>query len=68
MTYLSEEATIVLTNLAKRKSGGNIRWWYKILRTSDNLYCNICCQEFKSKQNIKHGLQHLKEHNLLPFI
>ena len=74
-TEFFEKCIPILNALAKRKNPNCQKWRQYTGSTSHKVICNICNQIDKyslaatSLQEIRrHGLQHLKEHNLLPFI
>lgn len=76
MTLRNEESQ-TLVSLSKRYFGGPNSWWWRSDINYD-LYCLICnkciCNiKYRSAQDSEelvsiHGIQHLKEHNLLVFI
>jgi hypothetical protein len=66
---ISEEMEQALLYLAKRNNKNYTVWcdWSNNL-SSDNVKCLICESTFNIGKYECHGLCHLKEKNLLPFI
>ncbi len=80
---LSQKYNTILTSLAKRKSCINTTHWYsrRSCPLNDNYYCFICNKYISEQPEIfvyqynefqdlinNHGLQHLKDYNLLHLI
>ena len=69
--YLDDTAEQILIQLAKRKCPETNRWNKLDSKFSHayTIHCLICDQTFPNVQGInRHGIQHLKDKNLLPFI
>lgn len=73
-TELSDEEHMALIYLCRRKDPGAMwMWWWHTISDEDKFtvfYCCNLCKEITCIRNniIAHGLEHLKESKLLPFI
>ncbi len=71
---LNREQRRLLNNLSKRINNEHIIWFNCSLNPSkgEKWICFICNNYFKFKESFSeidaHGLEHLKQSNLLPFI
>lgn len=70
---MTNEERMALIYLVRRETQySGFTWWY-FINPDDNLVCRyqccLCSEIFYSNLQIEeHGILHLKEHNLLPFI